>query len=147
MIHFPYTKEDWESWKQQFKTGKTIPVYFNIVSFVMLAVLMFLNYGNIYQSLAFFIAVLASYAVFTDQVAHLFVGNEKPDMSLRAYIGLIFSIKKTGGRWKVIMRTHDVYGMSISVVASYFALHWLVIPTVILNGVVVFYFIKCRFYH
>jgi hypothetical protein len=142
-----YKNITWDTWKHYFVTGKTIPIYTIFMAFAISVLILFLHYGDIVHTFGFYIASVSAYAVFTDLVAHLFTGKEDPDMPLQEFIKRIFRIQLVKKKIVITMRTHDIYGLIISMTAMLIFNHVIGLLVAGLEGITLYYIFKAKFYH
>jgi len=129
-------KDQWDNWKKAFWHGR-LPIIYLMIGDVALVFALTIYHHTAIQFYAYFIASIATYGVFTDEVAHLFPLYNDNEISFKEWIKKVFS-----------GRTHDVYGMVIIIIAvavcSLGIIQMIIIPLCIIQIIGFAYY---RFYH
>lgn len=94
---------NWQEWKSQFWQGHT-PIIYLMMADVATVFALLIQYHDSWVFYPYLIASVASYAVFTDEVAHLYPYNVRGDITPAQWLRKAFR-----------GRTHDVYGMIITI--------------------------------
>jgi uncharacterized membrane protein YesL len=129
-------KDQWNNWKRAFWRGKLPIIYFMLIDVALVFALTIYHHTAI-QFYAYFIASIATYGVFTDEVAHLFPLYNSNEISFKEWIKKVFS-----------GRTHDVYGMVITMIAvAVSSLGIIQIIIIAISLIQVSAFAVTRFYH
>jgi len=95
----------WKSWLHNyFFKGKTIAIYVLMLITSDSALGMIMHRSDLLYFIPYFIMVIAYYAVFTDLVAHLYFDSYRSGLTMKQYV------------YKILHgRTHDIYGMIITI--------------------------------
>jgi hypothetical protein len=131
------TYAEWK--KKYFFKGKTLPIYFTFVNFLIFSAFLVYFHANLYIVIFSFIGAISSYAVFTDLYAHLWT-PQSSGLTLKQWLVKLISL-----------RTHDIYGLAFTIIAiggliSLIPLLILVICFV-LAVLSIYCIVKSRFYH
>lgn len=128
---------NYREWKYKYLLkGKTKGIYSVGFLSILFGAMVLFDRLDFFRLILSLIALIASYAVFTDLYAHLFYDSY--------YSGI------TKGRWFRLLlrgRCHDITGLLIALLCSAFLG---VIPFVLSflsAGIVIYYIYKTRFYH
>ena len=129
----------WKEWSHKFLHGdlQLVPVYYTLLLFMVSAIMFGVSvYAMLgYAIILFFIASLSAYAVFTDEVAHLYPYNITNPITMNDWFYNKF----------LHFRTHDAYGIIICAVALITGVYYLtmqstymlhIYDTVIFAGVI-----------
>ncbi len=126
----------WNTWKKLFIKGRTPATYFIIPVIIIFIYYMFLYRLDLQFMVYSFTGSLVSYAVLTDQVAHLLTVNSYAgykNISQKHYIILFFRF-----------REHDQYGMIIVFIMAILLRIYFIIPFI---AIVMYLMYRARFYH
>lgn len=134
-------KLHWSSWLHKyFFKGKTVAIYVLIFATIISAGYMVMYRKTLSDFIPYFIIVIAYYAVFTDLVAHLYYDSYSSGLTLRQFTRMVLH-----------GRTHDVYGMLITIAMSiYLLFHSYNIELYFLiyfSAYIIFMMFWSRFYH
>lgn len=101
--------EDWAEWKRAFRHGQTPATYLSVANMVILTIDVYLFRVDQWWVYTYaFAGVMASYGVFTDQVAHILTiygYDNYRKISWKQYISMFMRF-----------RAHDQWGMIIVVI-------------------------------
>ena len=133
---------NWETWVRAFWHGRLPVIYLMLVQVAYSIFLLIYVHLTVFFYPAV-VAVIATYGVFTDEVAHLFPLAQNGEITFKEWM-----YKMLHGR------THDVYGMLIAMVSASVILmgflYWVGISIVVFDVMCFFQigaFAVTRFYH